>query len=394
MHLRLKNAAAVTGVSLLRNPSTNKERAMADAIRIESFDKWLDDETGPAALVLVEQLQPVTQGESVIFPPTYAPEQVSSSRKSEYVIDALRDGRNLCQIDSVGSQANRMEPIFKTEPYRALVPQVTVEVAENQKINLLDAGHRAADAIVRFSYLKVKLSGAFEAWLQGDASKLAEIAPTSLVFGVWDSRDTQAKAPRIVSSIIRAYDVELVTRSAQYVPAVEYTSEILGEAASLSDDQKSEHGLTHVPAPRALGGVMVRGEIRREATLNLVALRTMGVPDGKGGLDAAKTVILRRYILGLALTALTKPMAYNLRQGCLLVGIEGRPAEWKLVHFSGKRDAFDLPHGQALSFATLAARAFRDKFDAADQAGKFTPKLAKDAVEGKAAKKAAKKKKA
>lgn len=367
---------------------------MADEIRIEAFDKWIDDETGPAALVLVEQLQPVTPGESVIFPPTYAPEQGASSRKSEYVIDALRDGRNLCQIDSVGSQANRMEPIFKSEPYKALVPQVTVEVAENKKINILDAGHRAADAIVRFSDLNEKLSAAFDAWLQGDASKLAEIAPTSLVFGVWDSRNTQAKAPRIVSSTIRAYDVELVSRSAQYVPAVEYTEEILREAASLSDEQKSEHGLTHVPAPRALGGVMVRGEIRREATLNLVALRTMGVPDEKDGLDAAKTAILRRYILGLALTALTKPMAYNLRQGCLLVGMEGKPAEWKLVHFNGKRESFDLPHGQALSFATLAAGAFRGAFKAVDQPGKFIPDRVMKAVAGKAAKKAAKKKKA
>jgi CRISPR-associated protein Csb1 len=140
---------------------------------------------------------------------------------------------------------------------------------------------------------------------------------------------------------------------------------------------------------------MVRGEIRREATLNLMALRTLGVPDGKGGLDPGKTGILRRYILGLALTALTKPMPYNLRQGCLLVGIEGRPAEWKLIHFSGKRDAFDLPHGRALSFATMAASAFRGQFNfVADQPGKFNPKLVKDAVEGKAAKKASKKKKA
>lgn len=125
-----------------------------------------------------------------------------------------------------------------------------------------------------------------------------------------------------------------------------------------------------------------------------MALRTLGVPDGKGGLDEFKTVILRRYILGLALTALTKPMPHNLRQGCLLVGIEGKPAEWKLVHFSGKREALDLPHGQALSFATLAAKAFRDKFNAADQDGKFNPKLAKDAVEEKTAKKASKRKKA
>ena len=35
---------------------------------------------------------------------------------------------------------------------------------------------------------------------KGDPTPLAKIAPTSLVFGVWDSRDTQAKLPRLVAS--------------------------------------------------------------------------------------------------------------------------------------------------------------------------------------------------
>lgn len=360
---------------------------MINKIDITQFDDWFDD-ASPAAVVLIEQLQPVAEGESVIFPPTYAPEQSSSNRKSEYVIDTLRDGRKLCQIDSVGSQANRMEPIFKKAPYDKLVPQVTVEVSTGQKVNLLDAGHRAADAIVRFSDLKYQIAGAFNAYLKGDASKLAEVAPTSLVFGAWDSRDTQAKAPRIVSSIIRAYDVELVTRSAQYVPPVDYTTEILGEAESLTDDQKSEFGLTHVPAPRALGGVLVHGEIRREASLNLVALRTLGVPGGSGGLDADKTAKLRRYILGLALVVLTKPMSHNLRQGCLLVGVEDEPADWKLVHHNGKREAFELSHEEALAYAQLTAKDF---FIKEVPPAKFVPELAKAAVDEKAGQKKAKK---
>lgn len=360
---------------------------MSNEINIAKFDDWFDD-AGPAAVVLIEELQPVAEGESVIFPPTYAPEQGSSNRKSEYVVDTLRDGRKLCQIDSVGSQANRMEPIFKKAPYDKLVPQVTVEVSTGQKVNLLDAGHRAADAIVRFSDLKDQIAGAFDAYLKGDASKLAEVAPTSLVFGAWDSRDTQAKAPRIVSSIIRAYDVELVTRSAQYVPPVDYTTEILGEAESLTDDQKSEFGLTHVPAPRALGGVLVHGEIRREASLNLVALRTLGVPDGNGGLDANKTAKLRRYILGLALVVLTKPMSHNLRQGCLLVGVEDKSADWKLVYPSGKRETFNLSHNDALAYAKRAAMDFCIK---EVPPAKFDPKLAKAAADDKAEQKKAKK---
>lgn len=360
---------------------------MTNEIDVSHFDKWFED-LGPAAVVLIEQLQPVVEGESVIFPPTYAPEQSASNRKSEYVIDELKDGRKLCQIDSVGSQANRMEPIFKNAPYDKLVPQVMVEVG-GQKVNLLDAGHRAADAIVRFSSLGKDLTSAFQAWLKGDASKLAQIAPTSLVFGSWDSRGTQAKAPRVVSSIIRAYDVEQITRSAQYVPPLDYTPEVLREAASLTDDQKSEFGLTHVPAPRALGGVLVHGDIHREATLNLVALRTLGVPDGNGQLDEPKTKKLRRYILGLSLVALTKPMSHNLRQGCLLVGIENKPVDWKLVYPSGKRDPFTLSHDAALNYAKKAAKEFGVKQEPIK--GKFDPKLVKAAADDKSKQKEAKK---
>lgn len=359
---------------------------MQQATDIKRFDHWFD-ETGPAAVVLLEQLQSVVEGESVIFPPTYAPEQSSSSKKSEYAIDTLKDGRKVCQVDSVGSQANRMEPIFKNEPYRTLVPQVTVEVATGHKVNLLDAGHRAADAIVRFSTKKHELAQAFGAWLGGDASKLAEIAPTSLVFGAWDSRDTQAKAPRIVSSIIRAYDVEMLTRSAQYIPALDYNREVLGEDALLSDDQKSEFGLSHVPAPKALGGILVHGEIRKEATLNCVVLRSLAATTN-GMIDTDRTLQLRRYILGLALVALTKPMAHNLRQGCLLVGVEDKPAEWKLVYSNGKRETFQLLHQDALEYAKNAAGKFgvTAKIEA-----QFDPKLLKAAVDDKTGQREAKK---
>lgn len=374
---------------------------MFEEMKLNQFDSWFNDE-GPAALVIVEPLQSVVEDHAVIFPPTYAPEQSSSSKKSEYVIDTLKDGHNVCQIDSVGSQANRLEPIFRLPIYDKLVPQVTVEVAGGHKVNLLDVGHRAADAIVRFSNLNDCLSKSFEAWLTGDASKLAAIAPTSLLFGAWDSRGTQAKTPRVLSSIIRAYDVELLTRSAQYVPPLEYTDEVLGEAASLTDDQRSEFGLTHVPAPKALGGVLAHGDIRREATLNLVSLRAIGAVE-QGKLDLDKTLVLRRYMLGLAIVAITKPLIHNLRQGCLLVGVEGKPASWKLVYADGKREEFKLSHPTALSFAEKAAEEFRSVFpvEKTDEngfqpiCGQFDPKLAKAAADKKLAKKeAAKAKKA
>jgi hypothetical protein len=42
----------------------------------------------------------------VIFPPTYA--------DIGYNIDTLADGTRVATIDTVGSQANRLEPIFKS----------------------------------------------------------------------------------------------------------------------------------------------------------------------------------------------------------------------------------------------------------------------------------------
>ena len=55
---------------------------------------------------------------------------------------------------------------------------------EKRRIDLLDAGHRAADAVVRFSSKRDVLQKAFRAIAEtGDAHALAELAPTSLVFG-------------------------------------------------------------------------------------------------------------------------------------------------------------------------------------------------------------------
>ena len=71
----------------------------------ETINSWADDPNGPVALHLKQKLVPVEGEGGVIFPPTYA--------DIGYNIDTLSDGTKVCTIDSVGSQANRMEPIFK-----------------------------------------------------------------------------------------------------------------------------------------------------------------------------------------------------------------------------------------------------------------------------------------
>jgi CRISPR-associated protein Csb1 len=319
------------------------------------YDHWLKGDSGAAALVIREHLVPVEGEDGVLFPATFAASE-DKTFKGGYNIDEFPDGKNICLIDSVGSQANRIEPLFSKTEYAGLVPQIVVK-AGDKTVSLLDAGHRAGDAIIRCSALQQELQDAFKAVQSGDAEPLARVAPTSLVFGVWDSRDTQAKLPRLIASTIRAFDVRKLTRSAQYVPATEYVdNDLLDEPADKkTKDAYAERGFVHVPASGSHGGVIAMGGVRRDATLHLAALRLLAA-----GSDEEKTLSLRRYILGLALTAFTYSPAVYLRQGCNLVRNPNAktPHEFKEVYNDGRREDATLKHDEALAYAKVAAKEF------------------------------------
>ena len=335
------------------------------------FDAWIKDESDVAALVMRQWLESVEGKDAVIFPPTYPIERDPVG----YNIDYFGDGSNVCQIDSVGSQANRMEPVFRRSDYKHLVPQVSVKVGDHC-IHILEAGHRAADAIVRFASemegksnsisLGKELWDAFIAFDKyGDAEPLAKIAPTTCIFGAWDSRATQAKLPRIVRSVVRAYNVKLHTRSAQYNPPIHYVNqEIIEErhnTGSGENNPLSAEGFRDNPATGKHGGVTVTGEIRRDASISLVALRNLGVTPRELERDEdvnRRLLRLRRYILGLALVALThrSDQMFNLREGCLLR--ISRPSEWELVPFEGEKEDVLIGAADALSYANETADDF------------------------------------
>ena len=319
---------------------------------LKQFDNYLSDD-GPAALVIREYLMPVEGADGVVFPATFA---AGDNFAGGYNIDVEPNGANVCLIDSVGSQANRIEPLFAEDKYNHLIPQIVVKAGEKE-VNLLEAGHRAGDALVRCSELQKTLQDAFKSVLKGDAEPLARIAPTSLVFGVWDSRDTQAKLPRVVASTIRAFNVRKLTRSAQFNPATEFVNDkLLDEPADkATKDAYAERGFIHVPASGSHGGVIATDGIRRDATLGLAALRLLFA-----GQDKEKTRVLRRYILGLALTAFTHNPSGYLRQGCLLVLDPSKAKEREFVEVlpTGERKPVTITHDAALKYATEAATAF------------------------------------
>lgn len=351
----------------------------ANNLTAELINSWADDPKGPVALTCKQKLLPVEGDGGVIFPPTYA--------DIGYNIDTLADGTKVATIDSVGSQANRMEPIFKAakpggpeNPLSKLVPQIDIAYGNEKTVSILETGHRLGDAVIRSSDLKDEAQKAFKLLLDaGDASALAKLAPTSLVFGVWDSRDTQAKLPRLVQSVIRAWDVDILHRAAQYNPAFDYVAEgELEESADKAEnDRRSQKGFRHAPAvwrdnsrkEPVLGGVVARGPIERIVTVNLVALRK---------LDGENVQTLRRYILSLALVSATEPLDGFLRQGCLLVPDQKVPAEWIVVARDGSRTSIAFSATVALDYAKAVA----DKFGVGpDRRVAFKKELAQDDLE-------------
>jgi CRISPR-associated protein Csb1 len=132
----------------------------------EQADRWLSP-TGPVALVWKQQLEPVEGDGGVFFPPTYA--------DVGYNIDKLGDGTQVATVDSVGSQANRIEPIFEKaddgdDELAKLVPQIEIEIAEGRRVSILRAGHRLGDAIIRSSELKDEARTAFAGFLDSNRS--------------------------------------------------------------------------------------------------------------------------------------------------------------------------------------------------------------------------------
>lgn len=318
----------------------------------EMLDRCATDAKGPVAIHLREELLPVEGRRAAFYPPTFASDE-------KYNIDTLHDGTKVALVDSVGSHANRIEPIFLDDDFRDLVPQIVISYGDDKKgtagtVSLLEAGHRLGDAVIRSTELAAEARAAFLALDKGDAEPIARLAPTSLVFGAWDSRDTGVKVPRIVQGVVRAWDVSRLTRSAQFVPALDYVSLglIQSEEELKEKDKKSlaERGFIHVPATGDHGGIIADGPIVRDVTVNLVALRRLGGP---------RRDEVRRYVLGLALVAASQPMDPFLRQGCLLVPDQETPAVWTLVERSGQRTEVKLDPIETVAWARQQAEAFR-----------------------------------
>jgi CRISPR-associated protein Csb1 len=297
------------------------------------------------AIVSRQKLRPAEGVGMPFHPPTY----LGPNDEPTYCVSPLADGRNLCVVDSVQSQANRIEAMFLREPYRGLVRRVTVTAklrnAETRTLDMLELGHRLADAAVSFSSLSGEAHDAFRAF-DHSPEAIARLSPMSLLMGVWESRgvDSQLKIPRAFGATITARDVQALRRFATYTGS--FWSKDLG-----LEGKRSEEGLDPVPAGEALGGVVAAGEIVRVATLNLVALRQNCAVEPNGSPAAVAS-----YVYGLGLVAMSAQPETFLRQGCLLVA-DGESST-VVVTRRGTETPLSVSRDDALHFATYASRSF------------------------------------
>jgi len=330
----------------------------------KNLDELFEERDGKLCVAVVrkEKLMPVAGKGSVIFPPTFAGKE-NEDEKPDYVIDATPDG-DVVLLDSVESQANRMEKLFLPPdgPYQDLVPQIKIEVEKGDGtstlINLIEAPHRIADALVAFSDLKEDAAKALlEIEEKNNYTDLAKISPFSLIFGTWDSRGVstgRVKIPRALTSTVRGYNAFRLRRGYAYTPAVRlYMGQDEMEDKLGTSEGLAEVGMNQVPGTVAQGGVIVKGDIVRESVLSFVALRNI-----RAGMDREEeTRRLRRYITSLGLLCLISPLPAEYRSGCVLIPEQGGET-FELVFSDGTRQPATLSLSEAQELCRRATQEF------------------------------------
>jgi CRISPR-associated protein Csb1 len=182
-----------------------------------------------------------------------------------------------------------------------------------------------------------------------------------------------------VRSIIRAWDVEVLHSAAQFNSVWKVLDEVqkqeLDKAPKAKGVKLSTIGFADAPATfrktdkipqfvagapnpeaRVLGGVLAKGPIERDVTINLVALR------GLRGEGADKDALrVQKYILSLALLAATADLELFLREGCLLR--YANDDAWTSVPRRGEPTGASIPgRDQLVAYATTAAEPFKGKW--------------------------------
>jgi CRISPR-associated protein Csb1 len=353
-----------------------------------------------AAIRRITRLEP--QGDKV-FPPTYEGGEYAEEPRQVRSPDGTVRKVETVLLDSVQSQANRMEMALLRahESGRVKMPLLEVKFAgagadaileEIGRITALEAPHRMCDAIFRDSMygdrpfreaeLGAKLNGAKAA----NATPVFELCPTALLFGFWDSTGPRgglgAKVQRALVSEIVGYEVEKGKRSSSRIDPLQIENNVeiykkagggwtfdVAEAEQTNKQpvrlkpSEINHGnitpsLSHedkVTRKQVLnhGGVTLAYALQH-TVLSLAALRRLRFPiNGAAAPEADGVARCVLAALGLAAICFLDEDGYDLRSRCLL---DGKPGPFEFVG-RGETSPFSLDANGAAQLLTDAAEA-------------------------------------
>ena len=351
-----------------------------------TFDRLRDAVAGEAVALRSRMiLQPAGGEGDKVFPPTYA---VDGRADHKYAVEERQVGggdrvSTTVLLDSVASQANRAELALLDgwERGELVFPVPYVDFSDDggatdyEKLTVLEAPHRLADAIFRDSLLDgtlFRLSDAGRAITDAtprNAVDLFRYSPTSLLFGMWDSTGPKgglgskfqrayvseivgfdAKAGKKVGSRIDPLQIEKVA-SADRVYNSKDRNEVwtddpeqaerdgkgaplhasrAGTSGEAGQPSKINHG-NIVPSIDAQAGGVTISSALQTTVISLAALRRLRC---KGHSREAETALHTAVAaLGVAAIAYQYEMDFDLRSRCLL--LPTHPPELELLRRDG-----------------------------------------------------------
>ena len=345
-----------------------------------------------AAFRCITKYQPAGGPGDKVFPPTYDRGQYATEQR---INPATGELRNCVLLDSVASQANRMELALLSACRAGAIRLPIIEVRFDHDdllhkftVTSLEAPHRVADALFRDSRLDGKI---FRSSAPGklldhanitNATGIFGICPTALVFGFWDSTGPRggggAKLQRTITSEIIGYDAVPGKKTASRIDPAGIragvrplyrradesnehpnwtlqpeqaakngnTSQILGP-----DGRPSRANHSNVTPSITDGGFTI-SEAVQTTTLSLAAIRRLRFPlNGGADSDAAVDLAARTTLAALGLAAGTLARAdTDLRSRCHL--IPQNPVIWELLDQPGRPPA-EFPMSETAAIALL-----------------------------------------
>lgn len=353
---------------------------------------------GAAALRLTQRLEAISPK---VFPPTYEGGKYATEERIIRNADGEAVRVPCVLLDSVASQANRMELALQ-EAYdggEVELPMVSVDfTAVNhpgvRRITSLQAPHRIADAILRDStvgdgedapkFRASDIGKQIDELTTSYATPLLKHAPHCLIFGMWDSTGPKGglgvKFARAVVSEVIGVNAEAGLKTGSRIDPlnIRVNSGVLYEAKGGGWTLDEKEAVHEKKKPKKLGkdgkpseanhgnvtpsisdGGFTIEYAEQTTVLSLPALRRLRFPSAAGerstpeGDAAARTYLAALGLLGATLAV---EAGYDLRSRCLLRAADA--VVWQKLGRPGEADAwFTLDRSGAVELyrAALAA---------------------------------------